>query len=72
MAQTDGTIEEDLPGFGTALVTLISGMLDQGKRRGSLHVRPAINGTPEPYTLRFDVTATMVPDAPQKRRRTGR
>ena len=43
MAQTDGTIEEDLPGFGTALVTLISGMLDQGKRRGSLHVRPAIS-----------------------------
>ena len=31
MAQTDGTIEEDLPGFGTALVTLISGMLGRSR-----------------------------------------
>ena len=72
MAQTYSTIEEYLPGFGTLLVTLISAMLHQSNRHGSLDVRPMFNGTPEPYILRFDVTATMVPDAPQKRRRTGR
>ncbi len=54
--------DELLAGCSTALQTLLSGMIAQGKRRGTLTVRPAISGQEAPYTLRFDVKATLVPD----------
>jgi len=67
--ETKDVGDEILSGASTALQTLLFGMLEKGNRHGSLHVRPTINGTPAPYSLRFDVTATLVPDKPLNRRR---
>lgn len=63
------SIEEILPGIGDAMQSLLSGMMDQGNRRGVLHVRPEFGGIPADYELRFAVTATMIPDKPKSRRR---
>ena len=59
-------IEDMIPGIGDALQRLLFSMLDQGERRGVLHIRPAIDGAPVNYELQFAVTATMVPDSEKR------
>jgi hypothetical protein len=58
----DKLARDILAGSAEHLAKLLYEMMESGKRRGTLVVRPAFNGIKADYSLWFDVRATTVPD----------